>query len=187
MKKALLGGLLGGVVLFVWSFVTHALLPLGMLGVEAIEPAKEPTLLTALRAPLTERAIYIFPGRDMSRQPTAEEQKAWEEKYKAGPYGIIAFNPSPGQFSMGKQLGVEFLGNTMATILAGLILLSIPGYWQRVLAAGLVGLIAGLDIDVSQWNWYGFPTEYMVAQIADHTLGWLLAGLVMAKVCRPSP
>jgi len=43
---------------------------------------------------------------------------------------------------------------------------------------------AGIVIDVSQWNWYSFPTMYMLAQLVDHTVGWFLAGLVLARVCR---
>jgi hypothetical protein len=186
MKKALLGGLLGGLVLFVWGFVSHALLPLGEVGFQPINPDKEPALLTALKAPLPEKAVYIFPSHRMGSQLSAEEQAAWEKKYEAGPYGIIVYTPTPGRFNMGKNLGIEFLGSAVAAGLAGLLMLSLPaGYWQRVMAAGLVGLIMGLDVDLSHWNWYGFPTPYVVAQIADHTLGWLMAGLVLAKVCRP--
>jgi hypothetical protein len=41
-----------------------------------------------------------------------------------------------------------------------------------------------LDVDGSQWNWYGFPTAYFTAQLADHAIGWFLAGIVIAWICR---
>jgi hypothetical protein len=36
------------------------------------------------------------------------------------------------------------------------------------------------------WNWYGYPTDFTVVQLAEHTVGWLLAGLVLASIVRPS-
>jgi hypothetical protein len=48
----------------------------------------------------------------------------------------------------------------------------------------LGGLLGGLVLYVSQWNWYAFPTAYMLAQAVDHTVGWFLAGLVLARICR---
>src|SRR5438034_9358280 len=58
------------------------------------------------------------------------------------------------------------------------------GFLRRALLVALLGLLEAFDIDVSQWNWYSFPTPYMLAQLVDHTVGWFLAGLVLARVCR---
>ena len=41
-----------------------------------------------------------------------------------------------------------------------------------------------LDVDVSYWNWYGFPVSYTIAQLVDHGIGYLLAGFVLARICR---
>jgi hypothetical protein len=50
----------------------------------------------------------------------------------------------------------------------------------------LVGLLASLIILVPYWNWYGYPTDFTLAQIAENTVGWLLAGIVLAAIVRPS-
>jgi hypothetical protein len=39
---------------------------------------------------------------------------------------------------------------------------------------------------VPYWNWYGFPTDFTLAQIVENTVGWFLAGLVLALIVRPS-
>ena len=44
---------------------------------------------------------------------------------------------------------------------------------------------AVLAIEVSYWNWYQFPTEYLAGQALDHVAGGLVAGLVLAGFCRP--
>jgi hypothetical protein len=58
------------------------------------------------------------------------------------------------------------------------------GYGKRVLLVGAIGILVFLDVDASYWNWYGFPTSYALVQLTDHTVGWLLAGLVLARICR---
>jgi uncharacterized membrane protein len=71
--------------------------------------------------------------------------------------------------------------------MAAIVILHVPGsvgFLRRALLVALLGLLETFDIDVSQWNWYSFPTAYMLAQLVDHTMGWFLAGLVLARVCR---
>jgi len=52
---------------------------------------------------------------------------------------------------------------------------------KKVLVGGLLG---GLALFVWGWNWYAFPTSYFLTQVVDHTVGWLVAGLVLARVCK---
>jgi hypothetical protein len=186
MKRILLGALLGGLVLFVWGAVSHMALPLGEAGVRSMPPSAEPGVLAAMKNALTERALYVYPGMDMSHTPTEAEQQAWQTKYDAGPAGIVVFNPTPrGNFA--RWLGVEFVGNVLAMLMAAIVIYHVPataGFARRALLVGLFGLAEGFDIDVSQWNWYSFPTTYMLAQLVDHAVGWTLAGLALAKVCR---
>jgi hypothetical protein len=184
MKKVILGGLLGGLVLFVWGAISHMALPIGEAGVRSMPAAAEPAVLAAMKSAMNERAIYIFPG--ISHLPSEEEQKAWQAKYDAGPAGIVAFNPTP-KGSFARWLGVELGGNVLAALMAAIVILHVPGsvgLVKRALLVGLLGLLEGFDIDVSQWNWYSFPTTYMLAQIVDHAIGWFLAGLVLARICR---
>jgi hypothetical protein len=85
MKKVILGGLLGGVVLFVWGAISHMALPLGTVGLRSMPPALEPAVLGAMQSGMSERALYFFPGLDLSKKMTDEEQQAWNLKYQAGP------------------------------------------------------------------------------------------------------
>ena len=63
--------------LFVWGAISPMALPLGQAGLRSVPPNREETLLAAMRSAMSERAIYFFPGMDMSRQLTDEERKAW--------------------------------------------------------------------------------------------------------------
>ena len=55
------------------------------------------------------------------------------------------------------------------------------------MAVGLMGVFEWLDINVSYWNWYKFPTAFTVASLVEQLIGWTLAGLVMALILRPRP
>ena len=55
----------------------------------------------------------------------------------------------------------------------------------RVACVTLVGLLASIMTLVPYWNWYGFPTDFTLAQIVENTVGWFLAGIVLALIVRP--
>jgi hypothetical protein len=56
----------------------------------------------------------------------------------------------------------------------------------RVACVTLVGILASIMTLVPYWNWYGFPTDFTLAQIAENAVGWFLAGLVLALIVRPA-
>ena len=189
MKRVIVGGLLGGLVLFLWGMISHTVLPLGTAGIRSIPPEGESAVLAAMKSSMSERALYIFPGIDTSHHLTAEEQETWRAKYVAGPVGVVAFSPRPegsGNMLLPMWIGKELLANLLAGLVAAVLVMSIPGavgYRKRVLLLASLGLVVTLDVDVSYWNWYSFPTSYAAAQLIDHTVGWLLAALVLARIC----
>ena len=61
------------------------------------------------------------------------------------------------------------------------------GYPGCVLLCALLGLFASLSIDVSYWNWDGFPTDFMRSAVIEQTAGWGLSGLAIAAFVRKSP
>ena len=192
MKRLVVGAVLGGFVLFLWGALSHEVLPLGRAGLRAMPPEQEAAVLLAMRGAMSERAVYIFPGLDPSRPMSEADQTTWTEKWQSGPGGIVAFDPHPGQRAWAGSLfatlfATELLTNVLAALVAGFVLLHVPasmGYGRRVLVTAALGLLVTLDVDASYWNWYGFPTSYFLAQLVDHTLGWLLAGLVLVRVIR---
>ncbi len=52
-------------------------------------------------------------------------------------------------------------------------------FFGKAVFVALFGLFAGVEIDLSYWNWYGFPTSYTLSYIVQHVIGWFLAGLVL--------
>jgi hypothetical protein len=165
MRKVIIGGLLGGITLFVWSFIAH-LPPLGTAGERALSAAPNDPLLSAMH----ERAVYILLPKD-------------------GPSAVIAYNPHPAH-NAASWFGIELLADFAAAFLGAALAAGLStslGYWRRVLLLAAVGLIATIDIDVGYWNWYSFPTSYLAAQFVDHVGGWFVTGMVLARVTLTRP
>jgi len=182
MKRLAIAAVAGGAIVFVWSAIAHTLLPLGEMGLSTLP--NEAPFVAALQG--TKTGLYFFPGMDMSRKPTAAEQAAWEAKIQAGPTGLLVYNER-GEAMSPRQLGSEFVSNVLAAAIAAFVAsLLAASYGRRVLALTLLGLFGWMSLSVSYWIWYGFPASFILAEGITEVVGWLLAGLAIAKIVPPS-
>src|SRR5215813_13257763 len=155
--RVIVAAIVGGIIVFVWSAIAHLFTPLGTMGFSALPD--EARVMESFRA-VPSSGMYFFPYMDMKKKPTAEEQKAYEEKVKAGPSGILVITKGGGATMSGKSLGSEFASNVAAALIAALLVSSmIGGYFKRAFAVALMGLFGVISLLVSYWIWYGFPTE----------------------------
>jgi hypothetical protein len=186
MLKILFGGVVAGIVLFFWGFLAHMLLPLGEMGLQSI--AHEDDLTAAMKKDVREPGLYFVPGRDMSKSQSQEEMEAHAAKISKGPYGFMVIYPDGRDVSLSKRLPIELGTNVVCALLAAILVSQLrPGFLVRVGCVTLVGILASIMTQVPYWNWYGFPTDFTLAQIVEHTAGWFLVGLVLALIVRPAP
>lgn len=177
--KFVLSTVLGGLAVFVWSFLSHVILPLGEMGLQSLP--NEEAVLETLHASLPEAGLYYFPGMDETK-PSSEAQAAWEAKYRTGPTGLLAYRPIGGEPFDFSQLLIELLKTILAAgVVAFLVGQMTAPFGTRVLSVGMLGLFSWLSISVSYWNWYGFSGAFCFAEGIDQVVGWLLGGLVIAK------
>jgi len=184
-----LGGILGGAALFFWGAISHMILPIGEMGIRTARPEAESALVAAMQDALPEQALYIVPGSDPSKPMDEAAQKAWLDRYAAGPTALVAWNPGPGTAIGPRPLTIQLLSNLAVCVLAAWLLTRLApgtGYFQRVGIVALLGLIAVLTTEVSYWNWYSFPGAWLAGQILEQGLGFALAGLVVARHARPA-
>ena len=89
--------------------------------------------------------------------------------------------------SYARGLVIQILSLMAAAFLLTWLLLQTRGltYWKRVIFLAVVGLAAGVISDLPNWNWWGFSGLYTAVNVADFTLTWLFAGLIIAKVAKP--
>jgi len=183
--KILLAGILGGIVMFIWTSIAHMALPLGEAGIREIP--NESAALSTMQSNIGENTgLYIFPGlgvsKDASRQEKSEAMKHMSEKMAANPSGILMYHAPGRPFALGKSLGIEFGTELLESILVVFLLAqtrigSFPGRVGFVLVAGI---LAAISTNVSYWNWYGFPCVYTVSYMLIQIVGFLLVGIVAA-------
>src|SRR5262245_9226747 len=183
MKRILLGGTFAGLVVFLVSAIDHLALPIGRMGVKTLP--QEDLVLGAMSTAVKEPGLYIFPGMDFSKKPTEEQQKEYLARYLAGPTGLLVYSTGGVPPMQPRQLSTELLSDIMAAwIAAWVVSLTAPSFGRRVLLVALLGLFGWLSIVVSYWNWYRFPTAYVLGEAIDQVGSWLAGGFVLAAVFR---
>ncbi len=188
MKRIILGAILGGLAMFIWDFIAHEVLPLGEAGVKSID--NEP-LQTAIQANIKDAGFYIFPAPDISGMSKAQQEAAMQqaaEKMRKGPTGIMVVYPQGREFVMPKNLATQYISDVLEMLVAGVLVAwatRLKAYTPRLAFITILGLIPALATLVPQWNWYGFPTLYMLSQTVTTLLGFLAGGLVVAKLVHP--
>jgi hypothetical protein len=189
-RKAILGGIIGAVVVFIVSSLWHTVLGLGEIGIKAVP--NEDAVQTALRASITEPGFYIYPAPSMMPGRTKQQKQAdaasYMAKYRQGPRGILIFSPGGTDFNFPKALVNQFIFIfAAALILAWILAAGAAGttYGTRVLIVFLASIFAGVVILLPYWNWYGFPLSYVLGDIAGWAVSWFVGGLAMAKIVKP--
>ena len=192
-KRNLLIGVLAGVAMFFWGFISHVVLGLGDTGIRDL--TGEEKILPTLREHIKESGFYFFPGEGGARSAGTKEQqeaatKAWQDKFKAGPWGILVYHPegttpmSPGQ--LGRQLLTDVVLGLLMAFLLGNPAAGLTRFGPRVVFVAVIGLIAGIAVLVPYWNWYGFPANFTVASLADQLIAFCVAGVVLASLIKPT-
>ena len=187
--RILLAGILGGIVMFIWTSIAHMALPLGEAGIGEIP--NESVVLSAMQSSMGEKTgLYIFPGLGVGKNATREQKneamKQMQQRIAANPSGILMYHPPGRQFAFGKSLAVEFSTEVLQAILVIWLLAQtrIGGFAGRVGFVLMAGILASITTNVSYWNWYGFPGVYTASYILIKIVGFVLVGVIAGLVLR---
>jgi len=185
-NKILLGGIVGGIVLFIWGAVAHMALGIGESSMKAMQ--NEETVLATMKENLKEPGLYLFPGGVPSNDITEEQQAELMRKWEQGPSGFLVFHPQGMPAMSAKTLLTELGSNILAALVAAFLLSqalgSLTSFGSRVLFVALIGLVPFLSISVSFWNWYGFPSGFTLGEFVEQVVGFGLAGVAMAAIVK---
>ena len=170
--RILLAGIIGGIVMFIWTSIAHMALPLGEAGINEIP--NESAVLSAMQSNIGDKTgLYIFPGLGVGKNATREEKseamKQMQQRIAANPSGILMYHPPGRPFAFGKALVIEFSTEVLQAILVIWLLAQtrIGSFAGRVGFVLIAGILAAITTNVSYWNWYGFPGVYTASYIAD--------------------
>ena len=169
-QKIIKGGIIGGLVVFVWGMLSWMVLPWHK---PLLKPFKDEGIVRPLLVSnASQSGVYILPHQYGDDQKTGEE-----------PFVFTVMNPkglAPIGFLMLRSLAIQILGAGLVTWL--LLQTRLPDDNTRLGFVVIVALTAGVVCHLPNWNWWGFPTDYTFVQIADLTIGWFFAGLAILKI-----
>jgi len=189
--RILLAGLLGGLAMFLWDGLAHEVLPLGETGVRGLD--NEAAVVAVLKENVKDPGLYIFPGGEMLKPGLSGAQKEEVtrkamEQFRAGPAGVMVVHPEGLDAASPWHFAGQYLFD-MAVMLLAAFLLSrsvwIRGFGGRLLFVTLIGLVPTLNVELPYWNWYAFPTNYILSQGLIHLVEFLVGGLVAAWLVKP--
>lgn len=168
MKRTMLVSIAAGVVLFVWGFVSWAVLP--WHNSAANKFVNEAAISQALKDNAPQAGVYFLPFSEQDHGPN-----------QVGAFANVL--PQGTQMNMGKQMAIALLTQIISALLVLVLLSTTQGltYWGKVGFFALTGLIIGFVSHAPYWNWFGFSTSYIAVMILDILIGWTLAGLAIAK------
>ncbi len=156
-KYVAVGAIVGGIVLFLWGAVTHALLP---------QPlhffTDEAAVIQTIRINAPENGIYL------------------------GPHGIFASVALRADLADKSQhiapnLLLQFLSDTFSALLLALLIAKLPGgVSSRAGWAAFAGLIAFFLKIFPYWNWYGFAPPFVGQEAFDLIGKFFIGGLLLA-------
>ena len=179
--RIVIAGLIGGIVFFFWGVIAHMALGLGDRGMHYGGASK--ATLAVMGADLVTPGIHVLPSLPESQRDDAEAAAAFAKAQAGSGYAFVVYQPggNPGLADMGPNLGKQWATDTLAALLAAWLLSLLPGgFGQRVAVSSALGVFATVALLVPFWNWYLFPLDFVLGNLAKHTLGWALAGAAMA-------
>ncbi len=182
MLRSLIVALAVGLAMFIWGAISHMATPLGTMGFSELPEAAEPAFLTALETAVPKDGLYMVPGMHGNWQDE-KVMAAHNEQLAKGPSGLFIVTKGGEEAMTPKQLGIEFAADVLACLVAGFLLARsrLTSFVPRLAFVALLGVAAWSSIELSYWNWYHFPLEYTLAQLVDQVMGFVAAGIVLAK------
>lgn len=187
LQRLALGGLFGGVVMFVWAAVSWLTLP--WHETTLLKFSDEQAVAEAIVANAPQSGVYLLPNPQKFAQGAdeAEQLRYLDDaaaRMRQGPFmfssvqreGADVDDPVPFILSLVTRV-------VAALLMTGLVLVAARrGYWRRVAFLGSLGVLTGLLAVFPTWNWWKFDSVFTLVNFADYVIQALLAGLVIAGI-----
>jgi len=170
MNKALIGALVGGLILFLWQFLSWS-----VLGIHSSEMAytdKQDVILQCLNESGVEEGTYFLPNApaDMS----SEERQAMYEANIGKPWAMVSYHDSMSA-NMASNMIRGLVVNILAVFLLCYILIGRSDLTMQktIISAVMVGLISYFTTSYMGSIWFETDT---IGHLIDAIVQWAACG-----------
>ncbi len=172
MKKKIIGAIVGGLLIFVWQFLSHNVLQ--MHNDTEMYTSKQDSILSYLSSQFSADGEYVMPN--LPPGATGDEMNKFVVSSKGKPWVVIAYHQSYN-FDMTMALVRTGLVDIAMVLLLCWILFELgsAGFGKIFLCSVFTGLIAFMSEPYTAHIW--FQTAGINADLIDAIASWGLCGL----------
>jgi hypothetical protein len=185
MRKVIRGGVIGGLILFVWgAFFWKALLGgMAMHPTQAFKDEKDVMNTIVDNAPRS--GIYTLPNMH-KHHGNKESMKAARDQRRNGPYMFAAVSlEGRGGGRMLTMIKFLIYKIVLAMIVAYFIVKSGKHeFKEKVKFAVWLGFLIALAMTMPYAIIFGFCAKFVTIVIVEVLIGWLFAGMAIAKFAK---
>lgn len=177
MKKSLLFALIGGVIIFVWQFISFAIPNFHKAGME-YSPVQDEVLAAIEKSGMKE-GMYMLgqPSPDLPKEDYDAAMKTYEGK----PWGILNY-----QLDSSMSMALNMFRGFIIALIVALIFFWIlrqqknPTLMKRVLLGIGIGFMSFLFVPYTNFIWFKEPDIW--AYMLDGVVPWAILGFVGHKM-----
>lgn len=172
MKKTLIGALVGGLIIFIWQFLSFALVNLHKPAQQHTE--KQDAIMTFLNSQQLPEGGYVMPS--LPEGATMDEHKQLMQTAEGKPWASIQYHYAL-KTNMVMNMVRGFIVNVVIVLLFCWLArrMNIAGSGTILGGALIVGLIVFLNAPYTNYIWY--QNFDIWAHLADAVVSWGLTGL----------
>ena len=181
MKVLIKGGLIGGVIAFIWMNISWMVLPWHMMTINTVPD--ETQIVQSIQADVPESGLYILPWTD---DHSEENMEVFNQRMESGPFVYMVVHPNGMKVNMGTMMLYGFLYNVVIAFMLTYLLTKTTGlsYIQKVGFIKMVAVTGALVVVVPNLIWWHFPIGFTVVTVIDTAFTWGFAGLAIGKIVK---
>lgn len=172
MKKILIGGIVGGILVFLWQFLSWTVLDLHRSSQQYT--SKQDSIISYLSTQFSEDGQYAVPTT-----PEHATKEQWEAAMKSSegkPWAIVSYHKAM-KVNMGSNMARCLTANIVMIWLLCYILSQLrqPSFGKIFIISLFTGLIVFINAPYTMHIWYETPG--IMADLKDAIIGWALVGI----------
>jgi len=179
-KKVLVAGLLGGIVLVVWTFVVNGVLGFNR-SINMKQVPNERQVYTVLKENIVKPGKYVCNPELTLARTFPDEEPAFSIQYGGTGHGSAGVGMLVGlaSFFLAPTIGTWMLSTTSAP--------NGSSYPRKVFFFTAIGLSLVIVGDLGKFGPGGYPSSDVLTLAVHDVVAWTFVGLVVAWRIKPEP
>lgn len=175
MKKWLIGSLVGGILVFLWQFLSWVILPLHS-GEAKYTPAQT-EVMNAISASIKEDGMYMIPTAPPEASSMEEHEKLAKEM-DGKPWATVIYRSAYKNDMVMPMVRGLLVDIVLVFLLIYILTRGATPTSMRIFAASIaLGLFTFLVGPYTMHNWFQTPSETYTGHLIDGFVAWGLCGL----------